>query len=466
MTRTQLGSGQIKGVNLSSGSDDVTGTLPPANGGTGVASPTANGLMVANGASAMTTLAPGAAGNIPISNGTSWTTTPQNPTRTGVFQFEHCNGFISWGQSVTFNQRRPFILPRTATRFRLHWKNNNFLGDASPTGSLINCVAYVGTAAVDSNGDMTGQFTATPTQFTFSSGTTITAGGEIISDWISPGTFTLTTNVKYILSVGNQTSGTTEQYAQGGGAYWYTITAGLVTQTAGNLSASLTRVDNQGYFELYIEYEFADITAPIGLIVSNSLAWNTNQASLVNRGEIDSWHQLWARASGGIAASIAVSGSTTAHYNASSPKWGYYSTLNTALDLDFILYWEAFSNDLGGTTTDAAGRAAIQASTITMIQKGQALYPNARHIVTTNAPRGDITGSAMVVDTMEYCRDLLNTWISNNPCGVDQCLDPETEITNGADPARQKREVYGDGTHRSPRGNARLSKLLPTKRNL
>lgn len=35
MTRTQLSSGQIKGVNLASGSDDVTGTLPVGNGGTG-----------------------------------------------------------------------------------------------------------------------------------------------------------------------------------------------------------------------------------------------------------------------------------------------------------------------------------------------------------------------------------------------------------------------------------------------
>lgn len=44
-----------------------------ANGGTGVASPTAHNLLVGNGASAMNTLAPGTSGNVATSNGTDWT---------------------------------------------------------------------------------------------------------------------------------------------------------------------------------------------------------------------------------------------------------------------------------------------------------------------------------------------------------------------------------------------------------
>lgn len=51
----------------------VTGTLSAVNGGTGIASPTAHDLLIANGASAMNLLAPGTARNVAISDGTDWT---------------------------------------------------------------------------------------------------------------------------------------------------------------------------------------------------------------------------------------------------------------------------------------------------------------------------------------------------------------------------------------------------------
>lgn len=54
MVRTQATSDQIKGVNLASGSDDVTGTLPVANGGTGAT--TLTGVLKGNGTSAVTTM--------------------------------------------------------------------------------------------------------------------------------------------------------------------------------------------------------------------------------------------------------------------------------------------------------------------------------------------------------------------------------------------------------------------------
>lgn len=50
---------------------DVTGTLPVANGGTGVASPTAHQVPVAEGSSAFTFVTPGSSGGVYQSNGTS-----------------------------------------------------------------------------------------------------------------------------------------------------------------------------------------------------------------------------------------------------------------------------------------------------------------------------------------------------------------------------------------------------------
>jgi hypothetical protein len=54
---------------------NVTGTLPVANGGTGLATITANSLLLGNGTSALQTVAPGTAGNVLTSNGTTWTST-------------------------------------------------------------------------------------------------------------------------------------------------------------------------------------------------------------------------------------------------------------------------------------------------------------------------------------------------------------------------------------------------------
>jgi len=57
-------------VNLTS---NVTGTLPVANGGTSLATLTANNVILGNGTSAPTFVAPGTTGNVLTSNGTTWT---------------------------------------------------------------------------------------------------------------------------------------------------------------------------------------------------------------------------------------------------------------------------------------------------------------------------------------------------------------------------------------------------------
>jgi hypothetical protein len=66
-------------VNLAS---EVTGTLPVGNGGTGAATFTANNVLLGNGTSAFQEVAPGTAGNILTSNGTTWQSTA--PVASGV----------------------------------------------------------------------------------------------------------------------------------------------------------------------------------------------------------------------------------------------------------------------------------------------------------------------------------------------------------------------------------------------
>ena len=61
----------------------VTGTLPVANGGTGAATLTANAVLIGNGTSAVTAVAPGTTGNLLTSDGTNWTSTANTGVSTG-----------------------------------------------------------------------------------------------------------------------------------------------------------------------------------------------------------------------------------------------------------------------------------------------------------------------------------------------------------------------------------------------
>ena len=62
----------LTGLPLSTG---VTGTLPVANGGTSLTTLTANNVILGNGASAPTFVAPSTSGNVLTSNGTTWAST-------------------------------------------------------------------------------------------------------------------------------------------------------------------------------------------------------------------------------------------------------------------------------------------------------------------------------------------------------------------------------------------------------
>lgn len=61
----------------------VTGTLPAANGGTGAATLTANAVLIGNGTSAVTAVAPGTTGNLLTSDGTNWASTASTGVSTG-----------------------------------------------------------------------------------------------------------------------------------------------------------------------------------------------------------------------------------------------------------------------------------------------------------------------------------------------------------------------------------------------
>lgn len=71
MPRTEVTGQQIKDQSVDL-AVDVTGVLPVASGGTGASSLSLNSVLLGNGNGALQGIAPGAAGNALVSNGTSW----------------------------------------------------------------------------------------------------------------------------------------------------------------------------------------------------------------------------------------------------------------------------------------------------------------------------------------------------------------------------------------------------------
>jgi hypothetical protein len=73
-----FGSTGLTPASATTGAVTVGGTLGVANGGTGLATLTANNVILGNGTSAPTFVAPGANGNILTSDGTTWTSVPSS----------------------------------------------------------------------------------------------------------------------------------------------------------------------------------------------------------------------------------------------------------------------------------------------------------------------------------------------------------------------------------------------------
>lgn len=77
----QIGAGKTiqvwsNGTNFYIAGASIDIPLPASQGGTGLVSPTANSVLLGNGASPMNLVAPNTSGNVLRSDGTTWTTTP------------------------------------------------------------------------------------------------------------------------------------------------------------------------------------------------------------------------------------------------------------------------------------------------------------------------------------------------------------------------------------------------------
>lgn len=77
-----------------SGASNTLSNISVASGGTGVASLTANNVILGNGTAAVQFVAPGTAGNVLTSNGTTWSSSAGSPTGQAFYGFG--GGAYSW----------------------------------------------------------------------------------------------------------------------------------------------------------------------------------------------------------------------------------------------------------------------------------------------------------------------------------------------------------------------------------
>lgn len=101
VTSIDFGTTGLTPATATNGDVVVAGTLGVANGGTGATSLTANAVLVGNGTSAVSAVAPGTSGNVLTSNGTTWTSAalpPSGPSLEAI-----ASGTLADGSAVIIN---------------------------------------------------------------------------------------------------------------------------------------------------------------------------------------------------------------------------------------------------------------------------------------------------------------------------------------------------------------------------
>lgn len=131
-----------------SSSSQITGTMVVANGGTGLATLTANSLLVGNGTGNVTFIAPGTSGNVLTSNGTTWVSTAASTNYWTRGQY---------GALASTNILQPITLTDTfavgSGGANLRGKNN-FFGNAYFQNSVSIGGAINATYELNVNGDI------------------------------------------------------------------------------------------------------------------------------------------------------------------------------------------------------------------------------------------------------------------------------------------------------------------------
>lgn len=159
---------QINHLNLTS---NASGTLPVSNGGTGVTTIPANGVLIGNGTSPITTVAPGTVNNFLLSDGTHWTSgtlngvgfsfggdgsdgvVTQNTSTTLVRDMYYATLNVSTGTVINTNGYRIFVSNSLLVNGTIR-NNGNPGGNGATSTGITGGAGGAGGLAISNTGDL------------------------------------------------------------------------------------------------------------------------------------------------------------------------------------------------------------------------------------------------------------------------------------------------------------------------
>ena len=99
---------------------------------------------------------------------------------------------------------------------------------------------------------------------------------------------------------------------------------------------------------MWFEYQYADQGQPSIFVVSNSAAYN-NSGATGTLGELDTFPNQWAEATGGVVAgNIAVPAVFSTVFDDPDQRWNFYDDqVEIPLDPDAVVYMAINSSDCG-----------------------------------------------------------------------------------------------------------------------
>jgi hypothetical protein len=328
-------------------------------------------------------------------------------------------------------QRQPFRTGGNTKSFRIWFHNYDERSNTAYTGQCDISGVWMGPAAVDSDGNLTGQFASAPVQVSGAI-TGPTDGSAFSTALVFPATFTISPNVDYLISYGLTTGSGTQHRSQG--QCWTTAS------TANASQQTTTATATPGKFSVLDTWVEVNTTSPRVAMVGDS----HTACGAADLAVFDSVINKYAFANGVVPVNVGAGGSTFAEWSTlSDRRWQKYFTNSAGADAWILALGQ---NDIYNSGLDLA---TVQANFKTVAAIGKQVFGPNMHLVTVK-PR-NIAGQ----EAYNAIRIQFNDWLRTLPCRAVNIFDIAAAVTDSTGNTIDSRYVLAaDNTHAPTAGTA------------